>query len=135
MVAVPYKIYVVVDRHFGAQLNKLERGVPIWIVESPDNEPVVQRLRHDRPSESHLEGITMFADSVDLSAEEILLGELDTIDLHHGIHSACPPYTVLEIVGVTLTVRIKTELVSLGFDDFQSDSAGFIATRPEPSTQ
>ena|ERR1700683_2648684 len=135
MVAIPYKVYVVVDRNFGAQLNEFERGVPVWIVESPDNKPVVQRLWQEHTSESHLEGITIFADSVGLSAEEILLGELDTIDLHHGIRSANPPYTVLEIVGVNLTVSVKTELVSLGFDDFQSTSTGFIATRPEPSRQ
>jgi hypothetical protein len=135
MVAVPYKVYVVVDRNFGAQLNKLKRGVPVWIVESSDNKLAVQRLRQERTSESHLEGITIFADSVGLSVEEILLGELDTIDLHHGIHSATPPYTVLEVVGVNLTVRIKTELVALGFDDFQTDSTGFIATRPEPLRQ
>ena len=42
MVAIPYKVYVVVDRNFGAQLNKLERGVPVWIVESPDNKPVAE---------------------------------------------------------------------------------------------
>jgi hypothetical protein len=135
MVAIPYKVYVVVDRNFGAQLNEIERGVPVWIVESQDNKPVVQRLWQERTFESHFEGITIFADSAGLSAEEILLGELDTIDLHHGIHSANPPYTVLEIVGVNLTVSVKTELVSLGFDDFQSTSTGFIATRPEPSRQ
>ena len=135
MVAIPYKVCVIVDRNFGAQLNEFERGVPVWIVESPDNKPVVQRLWQERTAESHLEGITIFADSAGLSAEEILLGELDTIDLHHGIHSANPPYTVLEIVGVNLTVSVKTELVSLGFDDFQSTSTGFIATRPEPPRQ
>jgi hypothetical protein len=135
MVAIPYKVYVVVDRNFGAQLNKLEQGVPVWIVESSDNKPVVQSLWQERTSESHLEGITIFADSAGSSAEEILLGELDTIDLHHGIHSATPPYTVLEIVGVNLTVKIKTELVSLGFNDFETNSTGFIATRPEPSRQ
>jgi hypothetical protein len=135
MVAVPYKVYVVVDRNFGAQLHKLERGVPVWIVESPDNKPVVQNLWQEHPSQSHLEGITIFDDSVSLSAEETLLGELSTIDLHHGIYSANPAYTVLEIFGVTLTVRIKTELVSLGFDDFQSNSTGFIATRPAPPRQ
>jgi len=135
MGAIPYKVYVVVDRNFGAQLNEIERGVPVWIVESQDNKPVVQRLWQERTFESHFEGITIFADSAGLSAEEILLGELDTIDLHHGIHSANPPYTVLEIVGVNLTVSIKTELVSLGFDDFQTTSTGFIATRPEPSRQ
>jgi hypothetical protein len=57
MVAIPYKVYVVVDRNFGAQLNEIERGVPVWIVESQDNKPVVQRLWQERTFESHFEGL------------------------------------------------------------------------------
>jgi hypothetical protein len=133
MVTIPYKVFVVVDRKFGEQVSKLDQSAPIWIVESPDNKPVVQRLWHERPSGSHLDGITIFAASADLSAEETLLGELGTIDLHHGIHSANPPHTVLEIFGAPLTARIKNELEPHGFDKFQDTSAGFIAKRPEPS--
>jgi hypothetical protein len=133
MGALRYKVYVVVDRNFGAQLETFERGVPVWIVDSPDNKPVVQRLWRERPAKSHLDGITIFADSSGMPAEEILLSQLGTIDLHHGIHSADSPHSELEIFGAKLTPKLKTELMTFGFDDFRESEAGFIAKRPEPS--
>jgi hypothetical protein len=132
MSAVRYKVYVVVDRNFGSQLEKLERGVSVWIVESSDNKPVVQRLWKEFPAKSHLDGITIFVDYPRMSAEEIFLEQLGNIDLHHGIHSADPPYTELEIFGTQLTPKLKAELGTLGFDDFQDSAAGFVATRPGP---
>ena len=61
------------------------------------------------------------------------MSELDTIDLHHGPHSANPPYTVLEVFGTTLNDRIKAELSQYGFDKFDATSVGFSAVRPMPS--
>jgi hypothetical protein len=37
MTALPYKVYVVVDREFGEKLAELERAVPVWIVDTPTN--------------------------------------------------------------------------------------------------
>jgi len=44
MAAVPYKVYIVVDLEFGEKLAELERGVPVWIVDTPTNKPVAQRF-------------------------------------------------------------------------------------------
>ena len=54
MAALPYKVYVVVDREFGEKLAELERGVPVWIVDTPTNKPVAQRLWNERPDETIL---------------------------------------------------------------------------------
>jgi len=129
MMASPYKVYVVVDRQFGERLNELERGAPVWIVDSPYNMPVVKRLWQSRPHESHLSGITSFADSESSSPEELFLEELDMIDLHHGAHSAAPPYAVLQVIGVPPTARIKEELAKYGFREFQDNVVGFVAKR------
>jgi hypothetical protein len=131
MAASPYRVYVIVDRQFGEGLNELERGVPVWIVDSPDNMPVVRRLWQSRPDESYLNGITSFVDSKSSSPEGLFLKELYMIDLHHGIHSADPPYTVLEVIGVDVTPKIREELATYGFDEFQNNIRGFVATRPE----
>ena len=132
MVAVPYKVYVVVDREFGEELAKLAPGVPVWIVDTPVNRAVANRLRDERQEENHVTGITTFKDFDRSSAEDILLSELNTIDLHHGSHSANPPYTILEVFGTPLNSRIKAELSQYGFDEFQPKSAGFCALRPLP---
>jgi hypothetical protein len=129
MAAVPYKVYVVVDREFGERLSDLEKGVPVWIVETPTNKPVAQRIRNERPDESHLTGITTFNDLPSLSPEEMLLDKLDTIELHHGSHSADPPYTVIEVLGTGFSANARNVLSEYGFSEFKANSMGFTATR------
>jgi|SRR5271155_4962548 len=133
MVALPYKVYLVVDLEFGEKLAELEPGVPVWIVDTPTNKPVAQRLWKERPHESHLSGITTFDDFGSSTPEDILLSQLDVIDLHHGIYSAKPPYAVLEVVGTQPSARAKNEMSEYGFNEFETNSTGFIAKRPEPS--
>ena len=101
--AGPYRVCIVVDRNFGERLAELARGVPVWIVDTPSNKAVAQRLWKERPNESHLTGITTFDDTESSSADELLIAELDSIDLHHGVHSATTPYTELEVLGARLT--------------------------------
>jgi len=129
MAAVPYKVYVVVDREFGEKLAELVRGVPVWIVDTPTNKPVAQRFWNERPDENHLTSITTFNDLNSLSPEEMLLGHLDTIELHHGSHSADPPYTVIEVFGTQLTANAKSVLSEYGFNAFHITSTGFTASR------
>jgi hypothetical protein len=132
MPAVPYKVYVVVDREFGEKLSELEKGVPVWIVDTPTNNAVVQRFWNERRDEDHLTGITTFNDLASLSPEDMLLDHLDTIELHHGPHSADPPYTAIEVLGTELSTKAKHQLSLYGFDEFQTTSTGFKANRPKP---
>ena len=133
MAAIPYKVCIVVDRKFGERLADLERGVPVWIVDTPPNKAVAQRLWEERPEESHLTGITTFDDDESSSPEDTLLAKLETIDLHHSGYSANPPYTILEVIGTRLSPIIEKEMSVYGFNEFHINSAGFTATRSEPS--
>ncbi len=45
MVVIPYKVYVVADGEFGGRLAALPVGVPVWIVRTPVNRSVAERLR------------------------------------------------------------------------------------------
>lgn len=132
MAAVPYRVYVIVDPDFGEKLAQLERGVPVWIVDSPTNKPVVQRSLSERPNESHLTGITAFTNLDGLSPEDMLLRKLDTIELHHGPYSANPAYSVIEVLGTQLTAAAKNRLSEYGFDEFQITSTGFVAIKSKP---
>ena len=131
MVGPRYKVYVVVDRAFGERLDMLEKGVPVWIVDTPTNKTAAQRVWQRLPDANHLTGVTTFSDSGSATSAELLLAEIDTIDLHHGTYSADPPYTVLEVIGTPLTGEIKDALSAYGFDEFRENSRGFTATRPE----
>jgi hypothetical protein len=132
MPAGPYRVYIVVDRAFGDKLTEIEEGAPVWIVDTPINKAVVRRLWGERPQQNHLAGITTFDDFESSSSEDLLLGELGTIDLHHGRYSANPPYTVIEVVGTPLTTKVKDELSEYGFNEFYPASVGFTARRSEP---
>jgi hypothetical protein len=131
--AIPNKVYVVVDREFGERLAAIEPGAPVWIVNTPTNKAVAQRLWKERPQDNHLTGITTFDSNDSSSPDDILLGELNTIDLHHGSYSADPPYTLLEVIGTPLSATIENEMSAYGFNEFESNSAGFTAKRPAAS--
>jgi hypothetical protein len=57
------------------------------------------------------------------------MGELETIDLHHGPCSAEFPYVVLRVIGAILTAKLEEALRSYGFASFDSAPDGFIASR------
>jgi hypothetical protein len=134
MVGPRYKVYIVVDREFGERLNMLEKGVPVWIVDTPANKAAAQRVWQKLPDPDHLTGVTTFRAFAPATSSELLLAEIDTIDLHHGTYSADPPYTVLEVIGAPLTEEIRNSLSVYGFSEFTETAAGFTAMRPQDTT-
>jgi hypothetical protein len=102
----------------------------VWIVDSPINRAVAENLWAQFPKRNHLDGITTFKAVETDSPEKILIGNLDTIDLHHGFYSADPPYTVLEVFGARLTATVEAALTGFGFDSFAVTTDGFQAIRP-----
>lgn len=128
----PYRVFVVVDRDYGQRLTELAKTGPVWIADTPVNQSVAQEIWASHPNLSHLEGVTTFKVRDGTTSEDMLINELDTIDLHHGTHSANPPYTVLDVIGTAITARLKAELGEYGFDDFQATAQGFRAVRPIP---
>jgi hypothetical protein len=104
----------------------------VWIVDTPTNKSVAQRLWKARPAEDHLTGVTTFNDLKSFSPEEMLVAELNTIDLHYGSDSADSRYTIIEVLGTPLTAKTKNDLSACGFNEFHANSAAFTAKRPEP---
>lgn len=127
-----HRVFVVLDREYGQHLAELAERGPVWIVDSPGNRTVAQQIWAAHPNRSHLAGVTTFKVPDGASSEDTLINEMDTIDLHHGIDSANPPYTILDVIGTEVTPRLKAELGEFGFDDFQPTAQGFRAVRPIP---
>jgi hypothetical protein len=131
--AEPYRVFIVLDREYGERISDLVHRGPVWIVDTSLNGAAAQKFWADYPNRDHLDGVTTFKFGEDSSPEDILLGELDTIDLHHGIHSANPPYTVIELIGTSISERLRSKLSQFGFDQFEATLHGFSALRPLPS--
>jgi hypothetical protein len=125
----PYRVFVIVDPEFGERLMSLPKDEPAWIMKSETNTPALIRLLRERPSSNHLTGITTFDRNLELTPEEELMDLLWTIDLHHGEHSAKPPYSILQVNGCTPSADIRSALAEFGFGIESPSEDGFIAVR------
>jgi hypothetical protein len=131
--AEAYRVLVVLDRDYGEGLSTLVQRGPVWIVDTPSNRAAAEKIWAADPNRSHLDGVTTFKFGADRSPEDIFINELETIDLHHGIYSANPPYTVIEAIGTGISEKLEGKLSELGFNQFEATAQGFRALRPLPS--
>jgi hypothetical protein len=77
--------------------------------------------------------VTVFKTSVDHDSAQVLIDEMQTIDMHHGVYSANPAYTVIRVIGCELGPEIREKFAAFGFDSFNRTPEGFIAVRPLPA--
>jgi len=131
----PYRVHVVVDVHYGDRLRSLPKGEPSWVVASPVNQPVIREIWKEYNTTDDIEGITSFNADPKATPEDWLVSELDMIDLHHGELSNDPPYSVLRVVGVSLSERIKKALSEFGLTATGITSDGFEARRGQDNKQ
>ena len=118
------RVRVIVDPEFGERLTSFAPDSPLWIVQSPVNTPVVQRLWREKVGK-----ITSFVASKNGDAESDLIQILDTVDLHHGEHSSDPAYTHIEVLGCLPSEPIRTELEALRLQIISSTHEGFLAAK------
>jgi hypothetical protein len=128
----PYCVFVVLDREYGGGVAELVHAGPVWMVDSTTNRAAARNFWVENPERSELDGVTVFTSVEGMTAEAVLIAELDTIDLHHGEHSADPPYSVVEVIGTPITDAIKREFSRFGFDEFCETTVGFRAGRSLP---
>ena len=132
MSEVPYSVSVVLDRDFGERVRELLEAGPVWIVDSAPNRTSAQSIWAAFPERDHLDGVTIFKASADRDPAQVLVDEMDTIDMHHGVYSANPAYTVMHVIGCQLRPEVQKKLEEFGFDSFTCTSEGFEASRPLP---
>lgn len=124
-----YQVHVVIDPNYGDAIRDLPIGEPAWIVDSPDNHPVIVSIMHECTSSDYLTGISSFKYDTQTQPEDRLIGILSTVDVHHGEYSHDPPYSILNIIGVEWSQKIQKELSKFGFTDHEATPNGFITKR------
>ncbi|MDB6175346.1 MAG: hypothetical protein JWL59_4657 [Chthoniobacteraceae bacterium] len=127
----PYRVRIIVDPSFGDRLISLPTDEPVWIVQSPINSPVAQRLWAERRTSTHLAGITTFQPGSIDTPEDNFLSILDTVNLHHGESSAQPPYSGIEVIGCEASLRVRAALDDFSFHLVALQPGGFTASTPE----
>ena len=126
---VPYRVHLVVDPHYGERIRDLPIGEPAWVVDSPDNHPVIHALWQERRTLNESTGITSFKYNPDATPDSWLISILSVVDLHHGEYSHDPPYSILDVIGVSCSEAIQEELDRFGFLEHAATTEGFIAKR------
>jgi hypothetical protein len=129
MSVTPYRVHVVVDPHYGERIRSLPRGEPAWIVDSPDNHPIIQTMWQERRNLKEPNGITSFRFDPDAQPEDWFVCELGVIDLHQGEDSHDPSYSVLNVIGTAWSERIQEQLDKYGFFEHEASPQGFITRR------
>jgi hypothetical protein len=129
-----YVVAIVVERDFGDELAELAERLHVWVCSTPQNRRQVERMRMrdaqlESPSTEH--GVTTFNVSDADSPEEMLVGVLADVDLHHGEYSHSPPWSVLEVYGALPTPAVRAALGKFGVNTFSTMGRGFHCSRPE----
>ncbi len=125
----PYRVHVVVDAHYAERIRALPLSEPAWVVDSPDNHPVIQALWQERRPLNESAGITSFKYDPHAAPDGWLISILSVVDLHHGEYSHDPPYSILNVIGVSWSEAIQDELDRFGFLEHAATTEGFIAKR------
>ena len=123
----PYTVAVVVDPMFGERLFSVAARMPVWIADTPKNRLAVEEHWAQHSGQSTNEGVTAFKVDPTASPEDWCAGVLGTVDLH-GQFSHDPPYSVIEVFGVTVTPALRATPGELGFHSFTDRDDGFRAT-------
>ena len=71
---------------------------------------VSEVVARERDPDDYDTGYTTFKVDPQGHPEDWLVSELETIDLHHGEMSHDPPYSVLNVIGVSWSLRIQEAL-------------------------
>jgi hypothetical protein len=128
-VSKAYRVHIVVDPFYGAHILDLPVGEPAWVVDSPENHPVISRIWKERPVLGQLSGITSFKFDAKTKPDDRLINILWSADLHHGEYSHDPPYSILNVIGVDWSEKIQEELDRFGFNSHEITLEGFVARR------
>ncbi len=134
MTAQNNKVGIVVDRNFGSRIPELARLFHVWVVESPRNTPVIQQFwetteRASPEADPFEDGITSFEAEEMESAQEMCERIAEDVDNHHGEFAHDPPWSEIEVYGVSLDEHLRKVFEELGATLISPTSDGFICRR------
>jgi hypothetical protein len=125
-----YAVAIVVGRDAGAYLATLAARLHVWVCGTEANRRVAQARFASRPGSSLESGMTTFLVGDTDSAEEMVLGILYMVDLHHGEYSHNPPWDTVEVYGAPATPAVRAAFAEYDVMEFATAANGFVCRRP-----
>ena len=114
------EVLLVLDTEFGARALELANGNPVWAVSSPANLAAAETARHV--------GLSFTVLKVNgASPEDWLVNHIDSVDQHHNEFSQRSAYSLLRVVGASLSPRVQSCLQEFGFVRFEAEPRSFCA--------
>jgi hypothetical protein len=133
-VAPAVKVAIVLDRAFqGASLRELAQHCHVWLVGSEANVREARTFWAAFPGPTGTSSLTTFTPGHHPEPAAECAALLHNVELHHGPFSSVSPYSVVEVIGASLTPSLEQVFRSRGFSSFLGTAAGFQAERP-PAT-
>jgi len=127
----PYSVAVVVDSNFAERLFEIAAEMPVWIADTPANRAAAERLWAPSAPQPSTQDVTTFAVDPAATPESWLVGILANLDLHHGEYSHDPPYSAIEVYGVSLTPEIRSRCSEYDLLRFVQRTDGFRASKSD----
>ena len=125
---VSYCVAIVAHPDF-EPLTPLAERVHVWLAETSPNRGRAEAYWRAHPQKSLEQGVTTFKVRLTDSPEQMVLGTLGVVDLHHGEYSHTPPWDTLEIYGASPTPALSKALLELGASEMHPIPGGFRASK------
>jgi hypothetical protein len=113
------KVAIVVDEDYSG-LAELASLMAVWVVDTPANRQVMERLWKQR--ESSGSDLTLFKSTSGLSKEVQIVGQIWAIEMHF------PDVDSLLLIGISGTSSLRDSLEKLGYS-LEESSDGMLARK------
>jgi len=121
-------IAIVLDPEFAEQLPSLAGRVPVWVIDSKRNRPVIEALWTGRRRDRTECEVAIFREIPGLSPEAHLARIMKSAEIQQQLDPENPPFRAVEVFGLAPSAEIETSLGELGFGGLRPTSDGFRAT-------
>lgn len=121
-------IAIVLDQEFAEQLPSLARRVPVWVIDSRKNRPVIEALWTARRRDRTEYEIAIFREVPGLSIEAHLARIMRSAEGQQQLDPENPPFRAIEVFGLAPSEAVEASLRELGFGSIRPTPDGFRAT-------
>jgi hypothetical protein len=127
-----HRVAIVLDPAFGDRLIDLSSTMHAWIVGTPENSSVAERIWKQHPEHRPGCGVTTMAAEGYETPCGLFSQMLDAVDEHHGWHSHDPPWTELHVYGIPATTEVVGALARYHAAIENEHNDYFVASRSAP---
>lgn len=119
------RVALILDTEFGKEGTDICKQMPVWIITSELNRPIIDVIRNSMESVDVTTFTAKDGETRATTCERIVA----SLDDHFNEYSQTPGYHELNVIGVPLEEVDTVHLKTLGFIEFISTRSGFITRK------